>query len=344
MKQPLALFALLLFLSACGEYTAPDKVERALKEAFILERAEQGSFLLSSELDSFAVYDLAGKPLADQDDPTFNSVDPFPVVQVITPEDTLYLGQRNLQVEGVPNLRDIGGLRTKDGRQIKWNKIFRSGKLAELESAEFDRLAKLELQTILDFRSIQETEAEVDRWPGLESLNQVAAPIDVTNGKSQAALLQEINSEAFDAAKFMQEANRDFVLEQQKAYQLLFETLLEEGNYPLLYHCTAGKDRAGFATYLILSALGVAEQTILEDYLLSNYYLQDSSEEDIKKAAQFLGIDQDKLRDLMSVRLSFIQAATNAIKEHFGTTEAYLCQELKVCAAEIQQLQALLLY
>ncbi|MEL7162322.1 MAG: tyrosine-protein phosphatase, partial [Bacteroidota bacterium] len=135
-----------------------------------------------------------------------------------------------------------------------------------------------------------------------------------------------------------------FVHNHAAEYKTFFQLLLDEANYPLLFHCSAGKDRAGFGSYLLLTALDVDADTRLEEYLLSNFYLQHTSEADIKKAAQFYGLDQDKLRQLMNVKPAYLRGATDAIEAEYGSVKDFLCQALGVCGPEIDRLKQLMLY
>lgn len=341
VAYPLAL-ALLLGLSTCADYEKPPPVDRSLAEPILLERVE-GAYRLTSELNDPVVLDAAGQRISVNGGLLSRQPsNAYEIFRVANGRDTVFLGERNLAVEGVPNLRDVGGLVNAQGYQVKWGKVFRSGKLAEVDEAEFDRLRSLGLKTIVDFRTTAEKEEDPDRWPDIENINQVAARIG--DEEMMDNFMAELKKEDFDATAMMARANRDFVRNHAAEYKVFFELLLDEANHPLLFHCSAGKDRAGFGSYLLLTALGVEADKRLEEYLLSNYYLQNTSEADIKKAAQFYGLDQDKLRELMNVKPEYIQGGLDAIEEEYGSVENFLCEALAVCAPEIDRLRQLMLY
>lgn len=343
MKYYTIFVSILILISSCGEYTAPPYVDRSLNEELVLFR-KGDKYMVESKATNYDIFDSNGQSIVSDGHINLKPGRDYAIYRATTGKDTFYLGERNLNAKGVPNLRDNGGHFTKNGYQVKWSKVFRSGKLSELDKTEYDRLSTIGLKTIIDFRGTAEREEDPDSWPGIENINTVLAPIADQDDKSQRDWMSDLKKPDFDADAFMYKGNRGFILDYGERYKTFFEVLLDENNYPILYHCSAGKDRAGLATYLLLSALGVDSQTALDDYLLSNYYLQHQSEEDIKKAAQIFGIDQDKLRLLMKVKPEFIQGAFDAIKEKYGDTDSYLCQALGVCEAEREKLKKMLLY
>lgn len=343
MKNKYIAIIVTLVFFGCGEYEKPAQETKSLEEPLTLSR-ENGKYKVEASVASFDVIDEQRKSLVSDGFLIPAPTKAYRIFPARIKNEAVYLGERNLNVAGVPNLRDVGGLFTQDGYQIKWGKVFRSGKLAEVEEEEFSRLRELNLRTIIDFRSQVEKDEDPDRWPDIETINTIELPIGDEEDRSMKDMLAEINSDGFDADQFMYEANKNFVLRSSSVYKSFFKVLLDASNYPLLFHCSAGKDRAGFGSFLVLSALGVATDTKLNEYLLSNFYLQNSSEQDIKKAAKLFGIDQDKLRKLMKVKPEYIQGAFDAIKENYGSVSAFLCEELEVCEQEREQLKQQLLY
>ena len=125
-------------------------------------------------------------------------------------------------------------------------------------------------------------------------------------------------------------------------FRAFFEILLDESNYPLLYHCTAGKDRTGFATLLLLAALGVNRQTIIEDYLLTNDYLNKFFCKEMEAISAKNGFDLESVKPILIADEIYIQGAFDAIEEHFGTVENYLEKALKIGREEIEKLKRIL--
>ncbi|MEM6843742.1 MAG: tyrosine-protein phosphatase [Bacteroidota bacterium] len=261
----------------------------------------------------------------------------------VSEEDTVYLSERHIPLEGANNLRDAGGLFNQQGYQMKWNMLYRSDKLSGLTDDDLQKLSKLNVQTICDFRMDAEVEADPDKWPDLANINRVRLPIG-NDSLDTKDILKEINSDDFNPDKFMEEANREFILTHSDKYREFFALLRQEQNYPLLYHCSAGKDRTGMATLLLFSALGIDRETAIDEYLMTNVYLHNADEEKLKQAAAFYGIDSDKLRPLMGVKENYINAGLHVIDSAYGSVENYLCEELQVCDAEVEWLKRQLLY
>ena len=126
-------------------------------------------------------------------------------------------------------------------------------------------------------------------------------------------------------------------------YKAFFEILLNEDNYPLLYHCTAGKDRTGFATFLLLSALGIDRETIIEDYLSTNRYMDEFAQRHLDRLSQNNEIDTDKIESIFYAKESYLEGALDAIETDYQTVENYLATALNIGEPEIKQLKRILL-
>jgi len=142
---------------------------------------------------------------------------------------------------------------------------------------------------------------------------------------------------------YLYNANRSYVKMEVHRYKAFFEILLNEDNYPLMYHCTAGKDRTGFATFLLLSALGVDRKTIIEDYLLTNQYMAEFAQGHLDRLSQKLDIDTDNIKSIFQAKESYLAGALDAIETDYETVENYLATTLNVGEMEIKQLKRILL-
>ena len=174
---------------------------------------------------------------------------------------------RRLPLQGASNFRDLGGYPGAGGRPLRWRRLFRSDHLAQLSEADRATLAALGLSRSLDFRGVDERAATPYELPGV---TQHALSIEPTVVQRLKDLVEA--GESLDAAlaqRLMQELYRALVNDQAHRFAELFEHLLQ-ADAPLVFHCTAGKDRTGLATALVLSALGGPRETIMSDYLLSN--------------------------------------------------------------------------
>ncbi len=248
--------------------------------------------------------------------------------------------ERFIEIQGAYNMRDIGGYRTEDGGVIKWRKLLRSGKISRIKESENAKMAAMDIQCICDFRTLAEQEASPDNWYNLEHVRRYPLPI----GEGRLDKLDWMKNATKGTGKnsHLYQANQMYVLHHAHRFRAFFELLLQERNYPMLYHCTAGKDRTGFATILLLSALGVKKTTIVEDYLLTNEYLNKFFWKRMSVVSAKSGFDLEKVKPILIADKMYIQGAFDAIVEHYGTMENFLKEALNLGRTEIQQLKEVL--
>lgn len=252
---------------------------------------------------------------------------------------------RKLAMDGAENFRDLGGYQTEDGRTVKWGLIYRSDSLAELSDEDMAFMQRMKIRQVVDLRTAFEKEQEPDRIA--EGINYVDRPIDV-EGTAVKDLYEKISSgdiEDLNAAKLLEDANRTFVTNYQHVYSAHLKSLLEPGNLPSVAHCTGGKDRAGFAAAITLLALGVPEQTVINDFMLTNTYTKEKIEKYMLmiKLGSFFRTDPELVRPLLGVQRSYIEAALDQIRQSYGSVDNYFREGLSIDDAEIAQLQDLLL-
>jgi protein-tyrosine phosphatase len=237
---------------------------------------------------------------------------------------------RHFNLAGASNFRDLGGYPGKDGRMVRWGQIFRSNHLGHLTKADIDMLRGLSLKSVFDFRGTEERTAAVC---ALEEIAVHSLPIEPT---VVAAL--RIRRAAgtplspTDGLEVMRDSYRSYVRQNTPRFRALFAHLLED-RAPLVIHCTAGKDRTGFACALILHTLGVSDDLITEDYLLTNqFYRRDPSASS--------DLPEDVRQVLGSVEASFLSAAFDAIRADYGNLQGYLSDGLGLGAGQRAKLQA----
>jgi protein-tyrosine phosphatase len=237
---------------------------------------------------------------------------------------------RHFDLAGASNFRDLGGYPAKIGRTVRWRQIFRSNHLGNVTAADIAVLRGLGLRNAFDFRGTGERTAAVCR---LTEIAVHSLPIEPTVVASlRARLTAGAALSTADALDVMRVSYRNYVRNNTPNFRALFAHLLED-RAPLVIHCTAGKDRTGFACALILHALGVAEDVVAEDYLLTNrFYRRDPS----------ASIDlPDEVRQVLgSVEASFLTAAFDAIRREYGDLESYFSEGLGLGPRERVSLEA----
>lgn len=219
---------------------------------------------------------------------------------------------------GAPNLRDLGGYAARDGRTVKWGMMFRSDDLNDLTDDDVTVLEKLGVRTVVDFRTAHESESWPDRLP-TTARRSINIPIDA------GRIIGRIRESDLDIRKttgIMISVYRDLAGRHQNAFKQFFAILSEPARLPLLFHCTAGKDRTGFAAALFLTALGVDRETVMDDYLFSGECL---------KKRYTPGVDYvEALTPLYQVAPEFLMAAFEVIDHQYGGPEEYLRNQMDV--------------
>lgn len=165
-----------------------------------------------------------------------------------------------------PNLRDLGGLPAGGGGRVRARRLYRGPALHGLTEEEAAALAPLDLRHVVDFRGVEEAAARPAELPG----RRVALSIEPTAATRLMQVFATPDPSAEAVSGAMTETYRDFVRANAEVFARFLGLLVEVEGEPLLFHCTAGKDRTGFAAALILHVLGADPETVAEDYLATN--------------------------------------------------------------------------
>ena len=262
----------------------------------------------------------------------------------------LYEGQpehvrrRHIAMEGAANFRDLGGYATGDGHTVKWGLFYRSDKLADLTDADLDKMAGLGIHLVCDFRGPEEWREEPDRLP-VDPAPEVAHLEIWDPSFSSKGFRQAMTEGKADLANLLVEGNRLFAGKFADRYAAMFARIMQAENLPALVHCTAGKDRAGFASALILRTLGVPMDTVYQDYLLTNHYTAKRVEQQVFmiRLLSFFRVDADDLRSVMGVERRFLQAAFDEIDGRYGGFDDYRREALGIDDQELAAFRALAL-
>ena len=236
-------------------------------------------------------------------------------------------------LQGASNFRDVGGYLTADGRRVRRGQVFRSDHLAGLTDADVARLQALGVGHSLDFRG----EAECQATPyDIAGVRRVALTIEPTViARMQALVAQGIVPSTEETVELMRETYRDFVNHNAGTYGRFLKHLLAHPT-PQVFHCTAGKDRTGFAAALLLSALGVDRRTIEQDYLLTNQLYRRDARLEGKGHPHVMQV-------LWQVQPEFLHAAFEVIDAQHGGMQDYLHGAIGLTPQEVAELQRMLL-
>jgi protein-tyrosine phosphatase len=256
------------------------------------------------------------------------------------------LKKRHLNFSGAKNFRDLGGYRTADNRTVRWGLLYRSDALHKLIDADQKHLAALMLERIIDFRAAHEKEHEPDRLPVELSERVVEIPILDSSTKVWHESRDEFvkNLKNMDPVKYMVETNVDLVMRFAPEMQQFFGELLAAEGRPILFHCAAGKDRTGFTAALILRILGVPQETVMADYLLTNQHFLAAYKWNLMFARLMKGKRfAEVLKGFMEARPIYLSAAFEAMDREYGSFENYVHNGLGLTDAQIDHLKRLYL-
>jgi len=259
---------------------------------------------------------------------------------------------RRVVLDGAVNVRDIGGYRSAHGLEVVPGRLFRGDALNRLTSSDVELLDRLGLRTVIDFRSAGEVLiGGADRLPyGTE---YVHLPV---SGGDLEAVYELIASGDHDrqrrdlgdgrAASFMAGIYRGFVADgrQREAFGTALRLMCAPGRLPLLQHCTSGKDRAGWMTAIVLTALGVPRELVLRDYLLSNDYHRaghDRLRLDLLKTG--IMADPGLLRPVLEQSATYLGAAFEETDRRYGSFGRFLTHGLEITEAMLDGLRRALL-
>lgn len=240
--------------------------------------------------------------------------------------------ENHIALEDEDNMRDLGGFVGQDERRVLYRKLFRSGELSKLTEADKDTLTALGIEQIIDLRTASEREELPDKVP--EDIIRYNLPLNVESSSSHEEFERAIINGWIDAEEAMVDffANIDSI---KLVNWKKFFDLIEENKSTLL-HCTAGKDRAGMTTALVLVSLGVDRDTIIKDFMASNTYLSESIEEIVDSLDSLYGNNAGELlRPLHRVEEDYILAFLDEIDTRYGSIDAFLA-ELDVDIEKIQ--------
>lgn len=260
---------------------------------------------------------------------------------------------QSIGIDSVGNARELGGYTTADGMKVKHGVLLRTAALNTISSADAEKLTgDYHLAVITDFRMSYEAEPKPD--PVLDGVKYVNLRV-IDEAVFERELEQKLSMEGTAAERMMQIADSGLVSYDmyvtflsadtgKKAYSEFFHELLDlQEERSLLFHCTQGKDRTGCAAMLILSALGVSEDTIMSDYMLTNVYNAELIAQQ-RKMLEGYGIPEANMEKYMLVLDEVSPKTMNTVlawlKENYGSPVGYIVKELGITEDDISALKA----
>lgn len=242
---------------------------------------------------------------------------------------------RLVRLAGCSNLRDLGGYRGADGRTVRFGRAFRSASLASLTDGDLAVVGRLGLRTICDLRGAHERQHAVSRLPN-PAPEVVTLPIEPTVGASLRDIQARGEATGEDVLSLLTQAYTAYATTKMPQYRALLELAAAPDRLPLLFHCSAGKDRTGFGAALLLTALGVSRQDVMEDYLATNRFWR--GEHSLPP-----GIPDVVAQTLQRAHASLLDTALDTVMHAHRDTDAFLDASLGLDPARLAALRDILL-
>jgi protein-tyrosine phosphatase len=238
-------------------------------------------------------------------------------------------------LEGGSNFRDLGGYRTADGRTVRHGLVFRSAHLGNLTDTDRREIGRLGVRTIVDLRGINEAAETPHRIEGTGA-TIIGAHIEPGIGERIRGAIADGSASPELMAHFLTEHYRDYPRRCAPGFRTLFAALSDGTSRPLVFHCTAGKDRTGFAAALLLTLLGVPWETVVHDYLRTNELWTGH-------LGRYPELAADTRAAIVEARAAYLDAAFAAVREDFADPERFAEGALGLDSGVLQRLRGDLL-
>jgi len=238
--------------------------------------------------------------------------------------DPLVIAARSLHLTTAANFRDAGGYRTADGEWVRMGVAYRSNGIGHLTDDELDQVDRLNIKVVCDLRTAEEIQRGPDRVP--HGAIDVSADVLADDSTLIHEMIAGAGEKKTPNKDLEQRIYRDFVRlpSAQRAYRSLFERLADPAGLPTVFHCTAGKDRTGWAEAVFLTILGVPRSTIIRDYELTNEYLRGDALKIIRQSMG--GSAPSKAR----ADRTALDAAFDQVRHDYGSFDKYLSDGLQL--------------
>ena len=242
--------------------------------------------------------------------------------------------EKSIDIKKVHNFRNVSGITNIEGRKLKDSMIYRSANLHELKENSFKTFEALKIKKIIDLRTKQEIDDRPDNVPPGVTYVRLAAFEDKGDQLNQAKILvKQGKVNRTNAENRMLDFYKEYPIEKPEVIRNIIDEVLAS-DAPVLYHCSAGKDRTGIITALILKILNFDDATIFNDYLSSNNLRKDLVYKHLKLAKKahiiYPKMDVGVLEKLSWIETGYLKATFDAIDQKYGSMDNYIHQALKI--------------
>ncbi|MEK5264303.1 MULTISPECIES: tyrosine-protein phosphatase [Bacillus] len=256
------------------------------------------------------------------------------------------MNQHNIQFSKLANFREVGGLQTTDQMVIKQGMIYRSADLSRLTKQDILTFSTLGIQTICDLRTSSERKSHPPKIMEHDKIVHIPMqPDSMMPSKWTMFRMLIAEGKSLSFTPIMKEVYQSMLYERKKEIQQLFTLLSDEKNYPLMLHCTSGKDRTGFLSALIQLAAGVPVHTVLSEYMRSNEGVKMlvKRQERFVRMMSLYRVSKEQIQPLLGVQQDYLEDVLNEMMDTYGNAERYLVEACDVPKAQLLKVKNILL-
>ncbi|WP_369523486.1 tyrosine-protein phosphatase [Bacillus altitudinis] len=256
------------------------------------------------------------------------------------------MNQHNIQFSKLANFREVGGLQTTDQMVIKQGMIYRSADLSRLTKQDILTFSTLGIQTICDLRTSSERKSHPPKIMEHDKIVHIPMqPDSMMPSKWTMFRMLIAEGKSLSFTPIMKEVYQSMLNERKKEIQQLFTLLSDEKNYPLMLHCTSGKDRTGFLSALIQLAAGVPVHTVLSEYMRSNEGVKMlvKRQERFVRMMSLYRVSKEQIQPLLGVQQDYLEDVLNEMMDTYGNAERYLLEACGVPKAQLLKVKNILL-
>ncbi|MDR4199982.1 tyrosine-protein phosphatase [Bacillus altitudinis] len=256
------------------------------------------------------------------------------------------MNQHNIQFSKLANFREVGGLQTTDQMVIKQGMIYRSADLSRLTKQDILTFSTLGIQTICDLRTSSERKSHPPKIMEHDKIVHIPMqPDSMMPSKWTMFRMLIAEGKSLSFTPIMKDVYQSMLYERKKEIQQLFTLLSDEKNYPLMLHCTSGKDRTGFLSALIQLAAGVPVHTVLSEYMRSNEGVKMlvKRQERFVRMMSLYRVSKEQIQPLLGVQQDYLEDVLNEMMDTYGNAERYLLEACDVPKAQLLKVKNILL-
>lgn len=232
---------------------------------------------------------------------------------------------RFIPIKGAWNFRDTGGYITKNGKSIKWKNVYRAGQLSKITEEDISYLKDLGIKTIIDLRTIRELETQPNVV--MDNINDIHMPInDSDYCEDNCKTNKNLNEVMKNSYMYM-------IDKRAEKFGHVLKLFTSEENFPIVFHCMAGKDRTGITALLLYMIAGLDEDTIISDYTLSNY-----ASSRILDYFETFGLDREEMYEYAIADEKWIIDVIDYINEKYNNVEEYLISKAGLTKEEVDSI------